>query len=54
MDRDEMKEPEIIRCSECTYFKDNGSTVGYCKRKAMYQYIDYFCGDAERRTDGQG
>ena len=49
--QERRKEPEIIRCSECTYFKDRAVTVGYCERKAMYQYKDYFCKDAERRTD---
>ncbi len=47
--QERRKEPEIIRCSECTYFKDNAGTVGYCKRKMMYQFKDYFCKDAIRK-----
>lgn len=48
--QERRKEPEIIRCSECTYFKDLAVTVGYCEKKVMYQFKDYFCKDAERRT----
>lgn len=47
--QERRKKPEIIRCSECTYFKDRAVTVGYCEKKMMYQYKDYFCKDAERR-----
>lgn len=49
--QERRKAPEIIRCSECTYFKDMAVTVGYCEKKMMYQYKDYFCKEAERRAE---
>ena len=45
------KEPEIIRCHECIYFKDMTVTVGYCEKDMMYQYKDYFCKEAKRSTE---
>ena len=46
------KEPEIITCEECVHspYTDDGK-IRYCKRHARYKLKDYFCGDAERRTD---
>ena len=46
------KAPEIITCEECVHspHTDDGKIL-YCKRHARYKLKDYFCGDAERRTE---
>lgn len=51
--QERRKQPEIIRCSECVHSSHTvDGKIRYCKRHARYKLKDYFCGEAERRTDG--
>ena len=51
-------QPEIIRCKECKYAKitADGKYMKYCSKwdvdDALYLDSGFFCGHAERRTDG--
>ena len=46
------KQPEIIHCGECVHSPHTvDGKIRYCKRHARYKLKDYFCGDAERRTE---
>lgn len=51
--QERRKQPEIIHCGECVHSPHTiDGKIRYCKRHARYKPKDYFCGDAERRTDG--
>ena len=46
------KEPEIVRCGECKHsITYNGVKYVCCEMHNTYPNENYFCGDAERRTD---
>lgn len=51
-------QPEIIRCKECKHAKitADGKYMKYCSQwdvdDALYLDGDFFCGHAERRTNG--
>lgn len=48
--------PTHITCNRCKYWeKPKDERLGVCTRRypTFYSSEDYFCGDAERRTDGE-
>ena len=46
------KQPEIVRCGECKHsITYNGVKYVCCEMHNTYPNENYFCGDAERRTD---
>ena len=49
------KLPEIIRCYECVHASDIvpilNPNLRHCDKCGFFKSKDYFCGDAERRTD---
>ena len=46
------KEPEIVRCGECKHsITYNGVKYVCCEIHNTYPNENYFCCDAERRTD---
>lgn len=62
---EELPTAEIIRCKDCKWWDDKGSGMGYCLAAkhgywsahweiSIYRTYkgDFFCADAERRTDG--
>ena len=47
------KAPEIVRCGECEHFRQEPDGEMWCGvSKGHGIDKDFFCGDAERRTDG--
>ena len=47
-------QPEIIRCADCKYYRQNDYGDSWCARqKGFDQMPTDFCGRAERRTDEQ-
>jgi recombinational DNA repair protein RecR len=51
--QERRKAPEIVRCGECEHFRkehDGEMWCGVSKGHGIDK--DFFCGDAERRTDG--
>lgn len=51
--QERRKAPEIIRCGECEHFRkehDGEMWCGVSKGHGIDK--DFFCGDAERKTDG--
>ena len=47
------EQPEIIRCKDCKYYRQNDYGDSWCARqKGFDQMPTDFCGRAERRTDG--
>ena len=47
------KAPEIITCGECEHFRQEPDGEMWCGvSKGHGIDKDFFCGDAERRTDG--
>lgn len=49
------EEPEIIRCKDCkNYYLDEDGRGYHCERDSNVRFSvhkDFYCGDAERRTD---
>ncbi|MBR3278878.1 MAG: hypothetical protein IKG01_08305 [Lachnospiraceae bacterium] len=48
-------EPEIIRCRECKHNYVDGDNVRFNVCELMHNKVqsdDWYCADAERRTDG--
>ena len=43
---------EIIRCRDCRWRKDQSGSVAWLPCKAIVTPSDFYCGRAERRTDG--
>ena len=51
--QERRKAPEIIRCGECEHFRQEPDGEMWCGvSKGHGIDKDFFCGDAERRTDG--
>ena len=54
--QEKRKQPEIIRCYECVHASDivpiPNPNLRHCDKCGFFKSKDYFCGDAERRTDG--
>ena len=46
--QERRKQPEIIRCKECINY---GNIIHFCSEHCDHFNENYFCGDAERRTD---
>lgn len=47
-------QPEIIRCKDCKHHEDEAPGMVYCpKIEGGWVRDDWFCADAERRTDEQ-
>ena len=47
-------QPEIVRCGECKHLYTEGENVVYNVCELNHNKVqpdDWFCGDAERRTD---
>lgn len=48
-------QPEIIHCKECASYgnvrKIVGGTIGMCGSLEFCTFGDWYCGNAERRTD---
>ena len=53
--QERRKQPEIIRCYECVHASDIvpilNPNLRHCDKCGFFKSKDYFCGDAERRTD---
>ena len=48
-------QPEIIRCKDCKNWDTNGNWADdgyYCPNVDGIRESDFYCADAERRTDG--
>ena len=46
-------QPEVVRCGECKHsITYNGVKYVCCEMHNTYPNENYFCADAERRTDG--
>lgn len=44
---------ELIRCKDCKYWERKSICDGYCDSMSIYGCDeDFYCGYAERRTDG--
>lgn len=51
--QERRKAPEIIRCGECKHFRQEPDGEMWCGvSKGHGIDKDFFCADAERRTDG--
>ena len=45
-------EPEVIRCKDCNFWtKQEDSLQGRCALMGTYPTGNWFCGNAERRTE---
>ena len=44
-------QPEIIRCRDCRWRKDQSGSVAWLPCRAIVTPSDFYCGRAERRTD---
>ena len=44
-------QPEIIRCRECKWQKDQSGSTAWLPCRALVTPPDFYCGRAERRTD---
>ena len=54
--KERRKEPEIVRCGECEH-RDPEDKKCDCGHAIIWQLPrddNWYCADAERRTDGQG
>ena len=52
--QERRKAPEIVRCGECEHFRKEHDGEMWCGVSRGHGIDkDFFCGDAERRTDGQ-
>lgn len=45
-------QPEIIRCRDCRWRKDQSGSTAWLPCRAIVTPSDFYCGRAERRTDG--
>jgi hypothetical protein len=45
-------QPEIIRCKDCRWRKDQSGSTAWLPCRAIVTPSDFYCGRAERRTDG--
>ena len=45
-------QPEIIRCKDCRWQKDQSGATAWLPCRALVTPEDFYCGRAERRTDG--
>lgn len=62
--RERRKQSEIVRCRECKFSckyddSDIANYAGYanevyCSEHDIYKHVDWYCADAERRTDEHG
>lgn len=43
--------PEIIRCRDCKWQKDQSGSTAWLPCRALVTPPDFYCGRAERRTD---
>ena len=46
-------QPEIIMCRDCRWQKDQSGSTAWLPCMALVTPSDFYCGRAERRTDGQ-
>ena len=44
-------QPEIIRCKDCRWQKDQSGATAWLPCRALVTPEDFYCGRAERRTD---
>ena len=44
-------QPEIIRCKDCRWRKDQSGSIAWLPCRAIVTPSDFYCGRAERRTD---
>lgn len=44
-------QPEIIRCEDCRWQKDQSGSTAWLPCRAIVTPSDFYCGRAERRTD---
>ena len=44
-------QPEIIRCKDCRWRKDQSGSTAWLPCRAIVTPSDFYCGRAERRTD---
>ena len=52
--KERRKAPEIVRCGECEHFRKEHDGEMWCGVSNGHGIDkDFFCGMAERRTDGQ-
>lgn len=45
-------QPEIIHCRDCRWRKDQSGSTAWLPCRAIVTPSDFYCGRAERRTDG--
>ena len=45
-------QPEIIHCQDCRWRKDQSGSTEWLPCRAIVTPSDFYCGRAERRTDG--
>ena len=53
--QERRKEPEVIKCGECIYRYVEGNHVRFNRCELNHNNVqsdDWYCRDAERRTDG--
>ena len=43
---------EIVRCKDCNHWSRESICDGFCSEDCMRHDEDFYCGYAERRTDG--
>lgn len=43
---------EIVRCKDCRWRKDQSGSTAWLPCRAIVTPSDFYCGRAERRTDG--
>ena len=48
----EDAQPEIIHCKDCRWQKDQSESTAWLPCRAIVTPSDFYCGRAERRTDG--
>ena len=46
-------QPEIIRCEDCRWHKDQSGSTAWLPCRAIVTPSDFYCGRAERRTDDE-
>lgn len=44
-------QPEIIRCKDCRWRKDQSGSIAWLPCRAIVTPSDFYCGRAERRTE---
>lgn len=44
-------QPEIVRCKDCRWRKDQSGSTAWLPCRAIVTPSDFYCGRAERRTD---